>query len=140
MVNSHWSDDDLLDGLYGIKPPDEHLGACEECHRRWERLQLRREELCAPEIQVSQEFLARQRQAIYERLVLKPRWFNLQPAPVLATLLLFFVILTVFRSTPLKPPPASMSDAEVFEDIFNIASSIELSAVKPVQSLFEVQQ
>ena len=140
MADTHWGDDDFLARLYGIGPEDAHLGTCEECRARWESLQLRREQLCSPESQVSQEFLARQRRSIYERLEGKSRRFHLRPAPTLATLLLILVIATLFRPSLQREPMDTISDVGVFEEAFEIASSSEPSAIEPVQSLFEVRQ
>jgi hypothetical protein len=140
MKDQHWSDDDFLAGLYGIGPPDEHLRACDKCRTRWEMLKYRRERLLAKDAPVPQRFLDRQKLAIYERINRKASWFNLRPAPVLAALLLFFVILSIFRPAPQTRPFVSKSDAEVFEDIFDIASSAEPSALQPVHALFEVEQ
>ena len=140
MANIHWSDDDFLARLYGIGPEEAHLGTCEECRARWESLQLKREQLCSQESQVSQEFLARQRQAIYERLKGKPRGFHLRPASTLAALLLILVIVSLFRPSLQREPIDTMSDIKVFEEAFEIASSSEPSAIEPVQSLFEVRQ
>ncbi len=140
MAGEHWSDDDLMAGLYGIGPPDKHLSMCEECRARWEIIRSRREQLLARDAAVSQEFLARQRQSIYQRLDARPLWLNFRFASVLAALLLIFVIVSIFRSAHHTQPFDAMSDAEVFEDIYNIASSVEPSAVEPVHSLFEVEQ
>ncbi len=140
MAGKHWSDGDLLEALYGVGPQDEHLSGCQECRARLNAMQARREHLRAADIRVSQQFLDRQRWAILERLKPKTRRFHLQPAPVLAAMLLLFVILSIFRPAAEIQPFVSESDALVFEDIFDIASSLEPSAVSPVHSLFEVEQ
>jgi predicted anti-sigma-YlaC factor YlaD len=140
MADRHWSDEDLLAWLYGIGPQDGHLDLCESCRGRWEELQLRRARLLAREPWVPQDLLAAQRRSIYERLERKQHWLHLQLVHALAALLLVFVILTVFRPVPRRQPVDTASDDRVFEDVFEIATSTEPSAVEPVQSLFEVQQ
>jgi predicted anti-sigma-YlaC factor YlaD len=140
MADRHWSDDDLLARIYGIGPQDGHLDSCESCRGRWQELQLRRERLLVREPWIPQDFLAAQRHSIYERLEGKQRGFHLQLVHTLAALLLVFVILTVFGPAPRRQPVDTTSDDKVFEDVFEIATSTEPSAVEPVQSLFEVQQ
>jgi len=140
MADRHWSDEELLARLYGIGPQEGHLDSCESCRERWEKLQLRRGRLLAREPRVSQDFLAAQRYSIFERLERKQPWFHMQLVHALAVLLLVFVILTVFRPTPRQQPVDTASDDKVFEDVFEIATSTEPSAVEPVRSLFEVQQ
>lgn len=139
MENEHYNDDDLLETLYGIRPPDEHLDACGECRARLERLRSRHEQVRLSGGLISPELLIRQRQAIYHRLGQKQQRFPLRLAPSLAALLLLFVLLFTFRPVSQKEP-ADISDSEVFEDVFAAASSTEPTAFEPVRSLFEAQQ
>lgn len=140
MADRHWNDDEILARLYDVGPEDGHLEACDECRKRLEALQLRRKSLRAREPEVPADFLAGQRHTIYERLERKPLLFRPQLAPSLAALLLVLVIMTVFRPAPQRQAMGPVSDANVFEDVFKIATSIEPSAVEPVRSLFEEQQ
>ena len=36
MYDKHWSDDDLVARLYGVKPEDPHIRECGFCAQRWE--------------------------------------------------------------------------------------------------------
>ncbi len=140
MAERHWSDEGLLAHLYGAAPEDAHLEGCGRCHMLLADLRSRREWLLSHEPAVPEEFLAVQRRAVRRRLEQPGVRLHLRAAPVLAALLLVLVILTVYRPAPEGPPVDSMSDAKVFEDAFEVASSTEPEAVEPVQSLFEVQQ
>ena len=140
MEEKHWSADEFLARLYGVGPLNAHLETCAECRARLEALQLRRESLRAGIPELPAGFLARQRQAIYYRLEGRALWMPLQPASLLAAVLLAFVIMTVLRPAPPGLAPDTTSDAEVFEEVFAVATSAEPIAVEPVRSLFEVQQ
>jgi hypothetical protein len=140
MTERHWGDEELLSRLYGFGADDGHLEQCEQCRARWNDLKLGREKLLARQPQIPVEFLSAQRRAINARLERKPYWIRPPLAPSLTALLLILVILTVFRPAPEKEPQDTISDVQVFEDVFNTAAGTEPSAVEPVRSLFEVQQ
>ena len=51
MNGGHWTDQDLINHVYGVGPEDEHLQACSECRARWMAISERRTlVLEAPEI------------------------------------------------------------------------------------------
>jgi anti-sigma factor RsiW len=140
MADRHWSDDEIVARLYDVGPQDGHIEACPQCQMRLEELQLRRKSLRANDAELSAEFMALQRQAVYKRLEPTPLLSRLRPAPLAAALLLAFVIMTVFKPAPPRLPEEVTQDTGIFEDVFEIATSTEPSAVEPVRSLFEVQQ
>jgi len=140
MADRHWSDDELVSRLYEVGPEGAHLKECEHCAQRWRRLLAAREQrLRAPE--VSEEFLAEQRRAIYRRLdrapARSPSW-PLAPALALAVMLLLAVVL----SRPAPEPEASLasSDAQFFTEVYSVVQSTEPRAAGPLHGLFEVQQ
>ncbi|HYK92287.1 MAG TPA: hypothetical protein VE398_26235 [Acidobacteriota bacterium] len=140
MPTRHWSDEEVLARLYGVGPEDGHIEVCQDCRTRLEAMELRRKTLLDRDLRVPAQFLAEQRRSIYERLERRPLLLRLRLVPSLAMVLFLFVILTMFRPSPQEPPRIPVPDAQVFEDVFDIASSTEPSAVEPVRSLFEVQQ
>ncbi len=138
MENRHWSDDDLLAELYGIGPADGHLSVCPDCRRRWEWFRNRRDQFLRTEPVVGESLLVEQRRAIRARLGRHQRIPRLQPASLLAALLLICVILTVFRHTPKSTLSGdTAADEQMFEEVYSLASSPEPQAVEPLQSLFE---
>ena len=65
--SAHWTDEQLIDHLYGVGPADGHLDQCELCRDRLTALEVRRQQVSMAE-PVSDDFLAAQRRAIYARL------------------------------------------------------------------------
>src|SRR5436309_7674721 len=84
MGARHWSDEDILAGLYGVGPMDGHSNDCADCRRRWELMRRRQEELRLAEPNLSGAFLASQRRAIMARTEAPPRSSGLQLVPWLA--------------------------------------------------------
>jgi hypothetical protein len=139
MTDRHWSDDDLLDRLYGIGPGDGHLEQCPECQSRWNRLSTRRSELLRPP-EVSSSDLAAQRRNIYRRLDRPARSAAVRFAPILAVFAMLLVAFFLWRpgSAPQAPPPApQISDAQLFSEVSSMAQSSEPQAAEPIHALFE---
>lgn len=142
MAGKHWSEEELIQRLYGVGPEGRHLEECEECGERWRRLlAVRSRVLESP--QAPEEFLARQRRAIYQRIEQPDRraW---RPALVHAAglaLLLVFALLVLRPGPEPQPTMASASsDAQFFSEVYSEVQSIEPDAVAPIRGLFEVQQ
>lgn len=140
MAVNHWSDDELIGRLYGLGPADRHLEECQACRERWQQLCAVRERVVrAP--QVSEQFLAGQRQAIYDRLerVGVSSW-RLSFAPALGMLAVIVVALLLSRPAPGPQPSLASSDAQFFTDVYSVVQSTEPYAVAPIHGLFEVEQ
>lgn len=140
MGLSHWSDEEILTGLYGVGPADGHPNECADCRRRWESMRLRREALRVPEPEMSEAFFASQRRAIIARTEGRPRSSGFQLVPWLAAVVLLFLAIVTNRPAPVSKPAPEQSDAQLFEDVFAVVSSSEPRAVEPVHSLFQVNQ
>jgi len=67
MGAEHWSDEEILAGLYGAGPVDRHPDECADCRQRWELMRRRQEGLRLAEPNLSGAFLASQRRAIMAR-------------------------------------------------------------------------
>jgi hypothetical protein len=144
MYDEHWSDHAIIEKLLldNARSEDEHLRTCPVCAAKWEEARSRRGRFITAEPEIPEFLLAKQRRAIQDRLKRPSPRRKLIPA-LAAAALATLVMLALFRQ-PEPPPPQpiqeSASDSAIFEDVFRISSSTELSSVGPVKSLFEVQQ
>jgi anti-sigma factor RsiW len=130
----HWTETDFRNWLYGLKEPDPHLEQCPECRIELERLERERRRITA-QPEVSHEFLAAQRRAVYRRLDERPsgrvamRW--LLSAAMLLVMLFGFTIQRWLR------PAQSISDEQLFSDLTAIDQRAEPAAIQPIHALFE---
>ena len=141
-MRRHLNHDELLDCLYGIggREVQAHLLGCDECAGRYASYERRRPE-AASSIEVSSDFLASQRRAVYARLGEPPR-NQAKWAPALAAGVLLALGLFLWPSSPVpeQPAPAAkteISDDQLFSDVYSIEESIEPRAAAPIQRLFE---
>jgi anti-sigma factor RsiW len=142
---SHWSDEELLDYLYGIEPEDKaklsHLAQCTECLRRAEEWHATRSQVtAAPDIQES--FLAAQRAAVYRRLERNrgARWF-MPLAPAAATMAL--MLLAIFLHQPAPAPPTkevAITDSQFFSEVYEDVYGSEPKGLDTIHGLFEETQ
>lgn len=137
-MNRHWSDDQLLDRLYGLAGDDSHLESCPECAERWTALEKRRLELARPE-PVSAQFLAAQRRAIYSRLG-EQRQSRMKWAPALAAACLLIIGLVVYRPVSAPAVRNDSADAKLFSDVYSMVQTTEPQAATPIHELFEDNQ
>jgi hypothetical protein len=139
MDARHWTDDDLLNRLYGVGGGDEaHLSACADCTARLRLFEARRSQSAAvPE--PSHEFLAAQRRAIHRRLGESPAR-RLHWAPAFAAMLMLIIGFMLFRpgQTPQLQQP--ITDDSVFAEVYSLEQSSEPAAAQPIQALFEENQ
>jgi hypothetical protein len=140
MHNNHWTEDELFERFYGLRPDDDHLSGCAECAGRLSSMRMRYEQSRPVRADVSPEFLAAQRRAIHTRIHAKRRTLPKVLVPVIVALLV--VVAVIVRRPTSIPPPANqqISDSELFEDVFNRISDPLPSSAEPIRSLFEVQK
>jgi len=132
---NHWTDDDFRHWLYGLREKDAHVETCNACRAELERLARERGRVIATP-QVSEEFLQKQRRAIYNRLGEHRRsWAPVRWAASIAAVLVVVFSLTLFRYR--NSPAAQVSDDQLFRDIANIEQSDEPKAIQPLHRLFE---
>ena len=141
----HWTDEELLDHLYGIAPEDEakrqHLTECESCLRREDDWQaLRAQVMNTPE--VSESFLAGQREKIYQRIEreVSARW--LAPlAPAFATIAVVLLAIFLYRPTP-QPiqQEVAVSDSQFFSEVYEDVYRTEPKGIDTIYGLFEEAQ
>lgn len=133
----HWTEDQFVNRIYGLEGGDEaHLNACAECRERWANI-VRRRSVITAEPEVSSEFLAAQRRAIYARLDQAPS-HRYQWASAFAATLMVVVGLMVFRpgDAP-KPQPAVHGEDKVLSEIYSLEQSSEPVASKTMHVMFE---
>jgi hypothetical protein len=140
MAGKHWSDDELVSRLYGVGPEDSHLEECEDCAERWRQLLAVRERVLSPP-QVSEQVLAQQRRAIYERLEPSGEGsWGLSFAPALAVAMMLLLAFLVSGPSPSPQPSLASTDAQFFEEVYSLVENVEPQAIEPILGLFEVEQ
>lgn len=135
MERANWTEQDLIDRLYGISnTPPEVLAQWEatpEYRAAWERVQARR----ASGRPAPEPDFAAQRREIYARLerpqVAWGRWLSAG----LATAALAGVLL-VNRPVAVGTAPDEISDAQLFQEIATIEQTAEPRAAATVKELF----
>ncbi|HLJ13421.1 MAG TPA: hypothetical protein VKV15_02915 [Bryobacteraceae bacterium] len=129
---NHWTDDELLDHLYGLKADESHLAECSSCSSRAKHLAAARERAAeGPEI--TWDALAEQRRNIYRRLgepLHSSRRFVW--ATSLAVLFVLMIGLTFLRTKP-----ESRSDDQFYSEVSAIVQNPAPQAVQPIESLIE---
>ena len=91
---SHWTDEELLQRVYGLDTASEsHLKECSECSARWDELQRKRQDMMAPapSSDALEGRLRFQRQAIWNRIEQPRRSMWWRAMPVAATALMLVI-------------------------------------------------
>jgi hypothetical protein len=145
-MNSHLSQDELLDQVYGLRSDDSHVRNCADCSSRLQAL-LETKARLGVEPPVSNEFLTVQRRAIYARLdraaAAQMRW-----APAFAVACVLAMGLLLYRPQPASQyqpeRPAETTAARVelnneqlLSDLYSMEESVEPRAAAPIHGLFE---
>jgi hypothetical protein len=136
-MSSHWTDERILDRVYGLADDDGHLAICAECRSRCEAAVARRASMAAEE--VSAERLTAQREQIYHRTESRRFRFNLRYVPAIAGAGALAFALLVYSPAPRvrKTAPVQISDAQLYADVYQMVASSEPKAAEPVKGLFE---
>ena len=134
----HWTSDELIEALYGVREPNTHLDTCEECKGRWEGLRRAGGELrTVPEVPA--ELLAAQRRRIAQRI--EYRGSRMRPAmPALAAAAMVLVGIALLRPAP-RPEPsiAQGGEGQLYMEIYEkVVASEEPRAAAPIRGLFEI--
>jgi hypothetical protein len=144
--HQHWTDDALIEAVYGLREAADGLRECTVCAARWGEMQAKHAVL-AEQPELSNEFLAAQRRRIYERIE-QPERQSLKwlPALVAAGLAVagVFVYQPRHSGTPVTTQRVEVSDAQAFADVaeayndlYSMDQSFEPSAATPIRALFE---
>jgi hypothetical protein len=139
MNGGHWTERDFIDHLYGIGPQDGHLAVCAGCEALWAEIRVRHQSV-VQEPEIPREILAEQRRNIYRKLGREPRPTAARmAAPAFAAVLLLLLGIFFMRPTPQSTVPSatSVSDAQLFSDIYALEQTSEPHVAKPMRALFE---
>ena len=136
--SAHWTDEQLIDHIYGIGPADGHLTQCEHCLSRLSAMETRRQQISI-EKPVSDSFLGAQRRAIYSRLSEPHHWWSefsvkrwAAAAAMVAVLLGSATVYQMHRHELAE----SRADAKLALDVSQMSFDSEPEATAPLQGLF----
>jgi hypothetical protein len=140
-MNTHLTDDELIDRLYGLGDPAHE---CAQCGARLRAMEQRRAEV-AVSTPASGDFLAAQRRSVYSRLGQPSRsHWSWAPATVAALCLAVAGIMVLHTPgrVPATPPGAvshtdAVADAQLFSDVYAMEQSSEPRAAAPIHTLIE---
>ena len=147
MNGKHWSEDELLDRLYGVGPENDHLDVCADCGARWRELTASRQALvqraAAAESDIDAVRLLRQREAVMDRIdravnIFVP-WRAVTAFAGVAAMILGLVIYHPERPKVEAVQTAS-SDSQFFNEIYSDLQQTEPRAAKPIRGLFQERQ
>ncbi len=137
-MRTHLTDDDLLRMLYGLEPQSGHLDECPACRTRWEKLSVRRGELLERRAELPADLLARQREAIRERIQARSEsGFFPRLAPALATVGVVVLALVLSRPSPEPQPTRAANGGGLYTEIYSLVESPEPLAAEPIYGLFD---
>jgi hypothetical protein len=146
-LSGHWTDDELIEHLYGVGPNNGHLNVCRECQARLSAAKTGRRmfeaDLAALDGEtVSHDFLTAQRRRIYAKLSQPAnRWTGISVgrwAPAAATLLVVAGSLLVYdQKSRHKAVDRRVSDVQLARDVSCMAADSEPRSTAPLRALFE---
>ncbi len=139
MKMEHWTDEQLFAHLYGVGPEDGHLNDCAACRQRTTEMQANRqsfEALRGTDDDVTFEFLARQRRAIYAGLGKKRNIFGMgRWASAVAMVAVVAGAIIVIEER--QQDNRQISDAQLIEEVSRMAQDSTPTAVAPMEGLFQ---
>ena len=136
--SAHWTDEQLIDHIYGIGPTDGHLNQCAQCTSRLSVMETRRQQVSLEE-PVTDHFLAAQRRTIYARLSEPHHWWQALQFRHWASAAAMFVVLAgsaaVYESHR-QELAESRADAQLAQDVSQMSFESEPQATAPLKGLF----
>jgi hypothetical protein len=146
-LSGHWTDDELIQHLYGVGPGDGHVNGCRECQARLSAAETERRALEADLSESSHEeasydFLMAQRRRIYAKLSQPANlWTSISVgrwAPAAAALLVLAGGVVVYDQRARQGTVnRHVSDAQLAEDVSCMAVDSEPQSTAPLRALFE---
>ena len=131
MNSRHWTNDELLDHVYGLKSSDEHLSSCDECATRRDRLERIRGDVTRPP-EIPEALLAAQRRSIYQRLGSPIRaWHPMRWAVSIIAMFFAAIALTVYQPRS----PLRSYDDQFYAELSSLAQDPAPRAVQPIEAL-----
>jgi predicted anti-sigma-YlaC factor YlaD len=144
-LSGHWTDEQLIEHLYGIGPEDEHLESCIYCRDRLSSLMAARRanESEAPAAdQIPFDLLAAQRRTVYARIEREQhgnfalrmrRW---AAAGAMVALLGGGTFLYQQRQRT-QEAQSKVTDAQLAQEVSQMAQDSEPASTAPLQGLFD---
>lgn len=144
-LSGHWTDEQLIEHLYGIGPEGNHVDECCDCRERLSAMLAARrwiEAESAPLEQVPSDLLAAQRRNIYCRIGQIPRWrLSLQLrrwAAAGAMVVLLGGGAALYEQNHHRQIVQNKeSDAQLAQEVSRIAQDSEPSPTAPLEELFD---
>ncbi|MGA8025675.1 MAG: hypothetical protein WB992_00920 [Bryobacteraceae bacterium] len=141
-VSGHWTDEQLIEYLYGVGPENGHVDGCADCQARLASMRARGRSAECSDCDVSFELLAAQRRKIYARLTARAHWWTrLQPrrlASAAATLAVLGGGLFIYEGHHKQQiTDNKLSDVQLAQQVSNMAEEAEAQPTAPLQALFE---
>ncbi|HEY6989055.1 MAG TPA: hypothetical protein VH369_11755 [Bryobacteraceae bacterium] len=137
-LSGHWTDDQLIEHLYGVGPEDEHLRICSACQGRLAAAQSARRRLesglASDSESASYDVLMAQRRRIYARLNEPAKSWTGRWAPALAMLVALAGGLVIYDHGFRQE---RVSDAQLAREVSCMASDSEPPSIAPLHALFE---
>ena len=130
MANKHYTDEELIERLYGLDSNDGHLDLCPECRGRFAAMEARRTLVTGREPHITPGFLAEQRHAVFARIDKPgtPRMFW-KAATAFAGMAVIVVGFLSYHPAnvpaPQPDPVATVSDAQLYADISSVVETPE---------------
>ena len=139
--SGHWTDEELIQHLYGVGPEDGHLRVCGACQARLAAAQSSRHvletDLAADSDSAGYDFLMAQRRRIYVRLSEPAKsWTGVSVrrlAPVFAMLFLLAGGFFMYDQRSRQ----DVSDVELASEVSCMAADSEPPSTAPLHALFE---
>jgi hypothetical protein len=143
-LSGHWTDEQIVDHIYGVGPADGHIDNCQECAGRFLAFQQRRLSLdsAAPsEEALSGDFIAAQRRAIYAKIGEPRRFWSLLPlrrvASAAATVVVLAGAFLFYQDRQARQVArAQVSDAQLAQEVSQMAFDTEPVSTAPLKALF----
>ena len=144
-LSGHWTDEQLIQHLYGVGPEGNHIDECSDCRARLSAMLAARsanEIECSPSEQVPFELLAAQRRSVYSRIdrlagfrlgVQVRRW----AAAGAMVVLLGGGFFLYEQNQHQQAVQNTVSDAQLAQEVSQMAQDSEPSPTGPLQGLFD---
>lgn len=144
-LSGHWTDEQLIEHLYGVAPEADHIQNCSHCRERLSRMVTDRERVEREAAVADQDLfdlLAAQRRTIYARLAERPRrqvsaQVRRWAAAAAMVALLSGGALLYEQNQRQQAAQNKVTDAQLAQEVSRIADDSEPLPTAPLQALFD---
>jgi hypothetical protein len=146
-LSGHWTDEQMIQYLYGIGPEEHHIEACACCRDRLADMVAARrivDSEASWQEQVPFDVLAAQRRSIYSQIAQSPSWrLNLPVrrwAAGAAMVLLLGSGVAMYEHSQqhqIAQNQSKLSDAQLAQEVSQVAQNSEPSPTAPLEGLFD---